>query len=221
MLSGIDFSVFKHPKSDLIKKFLLSFLGVVFIGFSIAFNSYTNLGTDPISVFSDGVHRFLKISLGSACDVTNGILFLVILFLGRRYMNIGTLIHAILLGFFVNLGTYLYSLLNISNTIFFRAVMAVIACFLLFFGTALLIAVDVGLDVWTGLAMIFRDRTHKEYKFFRVAIDIFSMVAGYLLGGQVGAVTVLVAFFGGPAIQALVKFIKKSVFVLVKLENRV
>ena len=39
MLSGIDFSVFKQPKSDLIKKFLLSFLGVVFIGFSIAFNS--------------------------------------------------------------------------------------------------------------------------------------------------------------------------------------
>ena len=85
----------------------------------------------------------------------------------------------------------------------------------------MLIAADIGLDVWTGLAMILRDQTHKEYKFFRVAIDIFSLVVGFFLGGSaaIGVTTVLAALFGGPIIQNFVNLIKKSVFSVIKLKN--
>ena len=128
----------------------------------------------------------------------------------------------------MNLGGDLYLavknfllILNGFNDIAFRVIMAIIACFLLFFGTAMLIAADIGLDVWTGLAMILRDQTHKEYKFFRVAIDIFSLVVGFFLGGSaaIGVTTVLAALFGGPIIQNFVNLIKKSVFSVIKLKN--
>lgn len=220
MIKGFDMSVFSQPKSDLLKKILLTFSGIIFMGFGIAFNSCARLGSDPISVFSDGVHNFFNISLGSAFSVTNYALFLIVLLFGRRYINIGTFIHALFLGIFVNWGINAYAALNVPNTLFFRILMAMIACFILFFGTALLIAADIGLDVWTGLAMLLRDRTHKEYKFFRVAIDGFSLIVGYLLGGTAGIVTVVAVFLGGPIIQSFTKFIKKSIFVKLNLKKQ-
>lgn len=228
MMNGFDTSVFSQPKSELLKKVFLAFLGVVLMGFGIAFNACASLGSDPISVFSYGIHSFFNINLGTAFNITNYTLLFIVLIFGRRYINIGTLIHALFLGIFVNLGGDLYSVvknlffaLTMFNDIVFRVIMAIIACFLLFFGTALLIATNVGLDVWTGLAMILRDRTHKEYKFFRVAIDIFSLVVGFFLGGKaaIGVITVLAALFGGPIIQSFVNFIKKSIFTVIKLKN--
>ncbi len=210
-MTGINLSIFKQPKSSLLKKMLMFLVGVALMGVGIGLNSCIGLGTDPISVFSDGVHKFLNMSLGSAFTLTNCTIFLIVLLFGRRYINIGTLLHAIFLGTFVNMGVSIYSVLNIREIIFLKIIVASIACILLFFGTALLISVNIGLDVWTGLAMLLKDRTHKEYKIFRVVIDIFSLVIGYLMGGTVGVVTILAACFGGPIIQWFVKIIEKSI----------
>ena len=228
MMSGFDTSVFSQPKSNLLKKVIFAFLGVILMGIGIAFNACANLGSDPISVFSYGIHSFGGVNLGTAFNVTNYTLLFIVLIFGRRYINIGTLIHALFLGAFVNLGGDLYAGVKILflpltgfNDIVFRIAMAVVACFLLFFGTALLIAANIGLDVWTGLAMLLRDQTHKEYKFFRVAIDVFSLMAGFFLGGRsaIGVTTVLAALFGGPIIQSFVNLIKKSIFSVIKLKN--
>ena len=228
MMSGFDTSVFSQPKSNLLKKVIFAFLGVILMGIGIAFNACANLGSDPISVFSYGIHSFWGVNLGTAFNVTNYTLLFIVLIFGRRYINIGTLIHALFLGTFVNLGGDLYAGVKILflpltgfNDIVFRIAMAVVACFLLFFGTELLIAANIGLDVWTGLAMLLRDQTHKEYKFFRVAIDVFSLMAGFFLGGRpaIGLTTVLAALFGGPIIQSFVNLIKKSVFSVIKLKN--
>lgn len=223
-MKGFDTSVFAQPKADLIKKIFFTFLSVILTGFGIAFNAKVGLGSDPISAFSYGIHSFFKISLGAAFNVTNYILLFIVLIFGRRYINIGTLIHAIFLGIFVNLGEkfYLFFNLNVINNIFFRASMVVIGFFLLFFGTALLIVTNVGVDVWTGLALLLRDKMHKEYKFFRVAIDIFSVAFCFLLGGiaSIGVPTALAAIFGGPLIQNFAKFIKKSIFSRINLKNK-
>lgn len=217
-MMDFDISIFKQPKSDLLKRILLFLFSVAMMGVGIGLNSCVGLGTDPISVFSDGVHNFFHISLGSAFNVTNCTIFLIVLFLGRRYINIGTLIHAMFLGTFVNIGVNIYSLLGIGESFFLKIITATIACLLLFFGTALLISVNIGLDVWTGLAMLLRDKTHKEYKFFRVAIDIFSFAAGYLMGGTVGVITLLAACFGGPIIQRFVGTIEKSILAKIGLK---
>lgn len=218
-MSIFDVSIFKQPKQDLIKKIILAIIGTALSGIGIALNSCVGFGTDPISVFSDGIHAFLKIDLGTAFNITNSVLFLVVFIFGRRYINIGTLIHALFLGFFVDLGTNLYGLFYLKDEILFKTIIAVFACMFLLFGIAILIAVSIGVDVWTGLALLLRDRSQKEYKFFRVAIDIFCLIVGFCLGGEVGAVTVLLALFGGSIIQAFTKFIKESIFVRLKFKD--
>ena len=218
MIKGFDFSVFKQPWLKLLKKIFFAFGGIFLMGIGISFNACAGLGCDPISVFSYGIHSFFNVNLGMAFNITNCILFLIVLVFGRRYINIGTLLHALFLGLFVSLGEVVYYAIeeiffkfNILNDLSFKIGRSVFACFTLFFGTALLIVANVGLDSWTGLAMILRDWTNKEYKIFRIAIDVFCLVVGFLLGGvaSLGITTLLAAVFGGPIIQNFVKFIKK------------
>ena len=82
MMNGFDTSVFSQPKSELLKKVFLAFLGVVLMGFGIAFNACASLGSDPISVFSYGIHSFFNINLGTAFNITNyTLLFIVLIFI--------------------------------------------------------------------------------------------------------------------------------------------
>ena len=39
MMSGFDTSVFSQPKSNLLKKVIFAFLGVILMGIGIAFNA--------------------------------------------------------------------------------------------------------------------------------------------------------------------------------------
>lgn len=218
-MSGFDKSVFLQPKRDLAWKILIAFVGDALMGFGIALNSCVGLGSDPISVFADGLHSFFHIDLGMAFNVANYTLFAIILLFARRYINIGTLIHTLPLGFFVSVGVNLYTLLSPPSNVIFRAAVAIVACILLFFGTAIFIAVEIGLDPWTGLAMLLRDKTRFEYKVYRVVIDVTSLVVGFLLGGTVGITTAVAAIFGGPIIQAFANFIKKSILSKFNFKN--
>lgn len=216
MTSKFDLSVFRQPKPILIKKMILAFLGDILVGMGIGLNACAELGNDPISVFSDGLHKFFGISMGSAVNITVYTLLIVVLIFGRKYINIGTLINALPLGFFVNLGVAAYSVLNVAaGGLLFRSVAVLAGCTFLFFGTALFIAVDIGQDTWTGFAMLLRDKTGREYRFIRAALDIAALVIGFLLGGTVGAATIFSALLGGPTIQMFCDFINR----LVKFDN--
>ena len=216
MASKFDFSVFKQPRPVLIKKMILAFLGDVLIGLGIGLHSCAGLGNDPISVFSDGLHKFFNISMGLAVNITAYTLLVVVLAFGRKYINIGTLINVLPLGSFVNLGVGMYSAIGAhAGGLILRGVIVIVACVFLYFGTALFITVDIGQDTWTGFAMLLRDKTGVEYRLIRMVLDVSSFVIGFLLGGTVGAATILSAILGGPTIQMFCQLIKK----LVKIEN--
>ena len=83
MMSGFDTSVFSQPKSNLLKKVIFAFLGVILMGIGIAFNACANLGSDPISVFSYGIHSFGGVNLGTAFNVTNYTLLFIVLILAE------------------------------------------------------------------------------------------------------------------------------------------
>lgn len=212
-----DFSIFSSPKDILIKKIALSFLGVMFIGFAIAFNKMANLGNDPISVFLDGVRNLINNltgynNFGLATNIVNISLLMILLFIGRSYVNIGTLIYSLPMGALVSLGFYIYSALGFNTDLLWvRILSSVLGCLMLFLGIAIFIAVDIGLDSWSGITMCICNRLGKPFKFIKVAFDIFCIVIGALLGGTLGVVTIVAAVVGGPVINGMSVFIKKNI----------
>ncbi|MFU0828788.1 MAG: Tat pathway signal sequence [Lachnoclostridium sp.] len=194
-----------------IKKIIYALIGIYLIGTGVAFNSCAKLGNDPIGIVYDGVRNIANLSseqLGTASNLVNFGLILLLIFVGKRYINIGTLIYIIPYGFFVNIGTKLYETIFPSANIYLSWMAVVAGCLLLYTGVAIFIAVDIGLDPFTGLVMVIRDMLKWDYKRTKIAFDISMVIIGLALGGKFGAVTFITALTAGPIIQFISKGLK-------------
>ncbi len=185
-----------------ITKITFALFGILFIGVGVAFNVANQLGNDPIGLIYDGMLHALGLtapSLGMVSNIINATLIGLLLIIGRRYINIGTVIYIIPYGLFVNLGSQLYRAFQI-DTLNGRILMGVLGCALIYLGVAIFIAVDMGLDPFTGIVMVACDRFHIDFKKAKIIFDLSLILIGTLLGGKVGAITIVTALTAGPSI---------------------
>ena len=188
------------------KMIFLAFVGILLVGVGVAFNAAASLGNDPVGIMYDGIRNALGLTseqLGLASNIVNIVLMIVVFFTGRHYVNIGTFVYIIPYGTVVSLGGKLYQILFPTQTFAIQILGAVIGCLLLYTGVAMYITADIGLDPFTGVVMVLRDRTKKEYRYVKIAFDICCIVIGTLLGGKLGVITIITALSAGPVIQFL------------------
>ncbi len=197
-----------------LKRVLYALIGILLVGIGIAFNSGGNLGNDPIGIVYDGFRNVLSLSteqLGTASNYVNIVLIILLFFVGRKYVNIGTLIYILPYGLFVNFGAMLYPHLFASEHLLVRSLSVIIGCLLLYIGVAIFIAVDIGLDPFTGIVMVICDKVKVEYKKTKVVFDILMILIGVLLGGRLGVITIITALTAGPSIQYFSTIFKKHI----------
>ena len=198
----------------LLRKLPIALVGVVLVGFGIAFNSAGMLGNDAVSVLYDGARNILGFQMDKLGLVTNlvNLIFLTVVFIfGRKYINIGTFIYALPLGNFVSIGFKIHEILSLPGTLGGRILTSFLGCSMLFLGLGIFIAMDIGMDPVTGVNMIVRDKIKSQYKTAKVICDVSSLVLGFALGGKAGAVTVIAAFIGGPTIQKVSEVFDKTI----------
>ncbi|RDU23860.1 YczE/YyaS/YitT family protein [Anaerosacchariphilus polymeriproducens] len=192
---------------------ILACVGIFFAAVGVAFNAKAGLGNDPIGVFYDGVRSALNMSgsqLGVASNIINACLLLFVFVFGRKYINIGTVIHFLLYGNFVTVGTYAYlSIFGNSDLLLYKIIASVIGCLLLYLGVAIFITVDIGIDAMTGIVMTFKDKFGCEFKYVKWGFDIVLVVVGFVCGGKVGAITIATVIFAAPLIQFFAQKVKK------------
>jgi hypothetical protein len=194
------------------KTILSALAGVLLIGIGVAFNNCAGLGNDSVGIVYDGIRSIGGMNaqqLGMASNIVNVVLVVLLFFIGRRYISLGTLIYFIPYGFFVDLGTRLYHALSWSDALSVRIGFSVAGCLLLYFGVAIYVAVDIGVDPFTGLVLLLRDVTKKEYQMVKIVFDLTMIVLGTVLGGGLGAVTIITALTAGPVIQYFTGLVKK------------
>ncbi|MDF2904865.1 MAG: hypothetical protein K0R34_186 [Herbinix sp.] len=183
-------------------KITFALFGILLIGVGVAFNVANQLGNDPIGLIYDGMLQVLGLteaSLGTVSNILNATLIGILLIIGRRYINIGTIIYIIPYGLFINLGSLLYRTIAIE-TLSGRIIMSILGCAMIYLGVAIFIAVDIGLDPFTGIVMVLRDRFNMDFKKMKIIFDLSLILLGVLLGGTVGAITIVTALTAGPTI---------------------
>ena len=191
-----------------LKKCAVAALGILLVGSGVAFNAMAQLGNDPVGIFYDGIRSLLGLTpeqLGAASNAVNVGLAVFLLFAGRRYLNLGTLIYILPYGLCVDFGSRLYGRLFPAGLLWQRVLGSVAGCLMLYLGVAIYITMDIGVDPMTGTAMVLRDRMRWDYKRAKWLFDGILTVLGFLLGGKLGVVTVLTALSAGPCIQFLSK----------------
>jgi len=194
------------------KKLVGAITGIIFIGIGVAFISRSGFGNDPIGTFYDGMRASLglsKLQLGRAANIVNFFLLMAVFSLGRKYLNLGTLIYILPYGQCVNLGNKLYTFFFDGATLGTRIVTSTVGCFCLFFGIALFIVMGIGLDPMTGIAMIINDKFHWDFKKGKWLLDGIMMGTGLILGGSFGVVTFVTTFAAAPAIQFFTRLLTK------------
>lgn len=195
-----------------VKKIVAACIGVLLVGVGVAFNNCAGLGNDPVGIIYDGIRNvggMTSEQLGMASNIVNVTLMAALFFLARRYVNIGTLVYLLPYGFCVDAGNFLYRSLAHSDGLPARIGFSVAGCLLLYLGVAIYITVDIGVDPFTGVVLWLRDLTKKEYRFVKVGFDITMIILGTVLGGKLGAVTIITALTAGPVIQFFSGILKK------------
>lgn len=193
-------------------KIVLALIGILFVGVGIGFNAESLLGNDPVALLYDGVRNALSLPLsrlGMISNIVNFSIIVLLFFIGRHYINIGTVVYILPLGTFVNLGTFLFPKIFVSNTILSRGIGTFFGCLLIYVGVSIFIGVDIGLDPFTGLVMTISDHLPWEFAITKICFDFILIIVGFLLGGKVGAITFITALSAGPSIQLFTKLIKK------------
>lgn len=200
-------------KQDKKISIVLAIVGIFFIGTGVAFNAAAALGNDPIGIMYDGIRNVAKLSpeqLGMASNIVNISLVVLVLLLNRHYINIGTLIYIVPYGTIVDMGRKIYYAIFRVQTLPTQIIGAGLGCLFLYLGVAMFIAADIGLDPFTGIVMVLRDKSKKEYKVVKICFDIVCILIGFTLGGKIGIITILTAATAGPVIQLFADCIKKQ-----------
>lgn len=193
------------------KRIILSFIGVFLSGVGVAFNSCAGLGNDPIGMLYDGIRcagNMSQAQLGMATNIVNISLIVLLFMIGRRYINIGTLIYVIPYGLCVSTGNILYGLLSFSDGLGNNILFGIAGCLTLYLGVAFCITADIGVDPFSGTVLTICDAIHKEYRIIKILFDVTLVIVGTLLGGKLGVITIIAALSAGPLIQFFIGKLK-------------
>lgn len=195
----------------LLIKAVSALAGIFLIGIGVAFNAMAHLGNDPVGIFYDGVRNALgltQVQLGTASNLVNIALVILLFFIGRHYVNIGTFIYIIPYGYFVNLGCRIFQIFFTDQFLIQQIAASFIGISCIYIGVAIFIAMDVGVDPMTGVTLVLGEKINWQYGKAKVLFDVTITTIGFLMGGKLGIITLICAATAGPCIQYLSKQIE-------------
>ncbi len=194
---------------------ILTVIGAVLCGLGCGFINFASLGMDAIGLFYDGIRSMLNLApdqIGTASYIVCFILSVFLWFADRRYVNIGSIIYIIMYGAFANIGTVMWEKLAPRGGIYLNALISALGLLILYVGLGIYIAVDIGVDAFTGVMLWLSNVTHKEMKYVKIAFDLGLALIGFLLGGTLGIITPVSIIIGGPCISFLTGHIQALYF---------
>lgn len=185
---------------------IILMVGLVIAHFGVTLFLLTELGSDPFNVLIQGLYRTLS-KLTGLRYLTHGrvhvavslIIILVLLFVDRSFIKIGTLICMICGGPIIDVFTTLLTPFALSEAhIAYRILILAIGCIILAYGMTIVIKSDAGTGPNDLVAVVLSEKIKRKFAVVRIIVDIIFVAAGWALGGTFGAGTVICALLVGP-----------------------
>ena len=155
------------------------FVGNVILGLGVAIFKLSGLGNDPFTGMAMGLAECIGIEYPRFVILLNVGFFVIEIIWGRKLIGVGTIVNALLLGYFV---TFFYNLVTSVINAPEQMVLRVAP--------------------YDSISLIMADRWSKfPYFWCRVFTDGISALVCWLSGGIVGLGTLVGAFGFGPFVQ--------------------
>nr|WP_288526380.1 DUF6198 family protein [uncultured Romboutsia sp.] len=196
------------------------------IQFGVALFLRMNIGSDPFTVFTQGLANTLNnlgmnVTTGTANRIILVVLFSIILLLNKNHIKIGTIICVIGVGPIIDLGIRVVSVLPVeSYSYLLKMFLIALGCFIIAIGFSILSATKVGVAPNDIIPFIIKERINCEYRWIRICMDAFLLIGGFMLGGTVGVGTIIAMATTGPFIQLCLPYGQKFTdFILINKDE--
>lgn len=169
---------------NLALKTLMSIVGVTILSIGATFLRGGNVGLDPFTAINTGISNKLGLGLGIFQLSVNFVIFLLILWLDRKKIGIGTFVNMIMVGFEIQFFTQIYNQLFPEKITFLVIVADTVIGLLLFtLGSSLYMGPKLGVAPYDAIAPIFSERFKSSYKITRIIQDVLFMAGALAFGG--------------------------------------
>lgn len=196
-------------------RMILMLLGITLQGFGLSLLIRINLGTDPCSALTQGVNRFLPISFGTCQLLCHLINFLIVLRFDLSKIGFGTIGNMVCLGYITDFFGWIWDKIfkeGYFTNGYTEYIWLIPALVIFVIGASMYMCAGLGASPYDAVPFIISERTKKfSFKAIRMTWDIGYVIGALLLGGDVGIVTVTMAFFLGPVITWMQR--KLAVFI--------
>lgn len=179
----------------------MTLTGVTLGGFSVGLFNASLFGMDPFQVFAHGVWPERLLGFGTFYMLLNLAMLVVIYFLDKRKIGVCTFINIFLLGYVVELSSWLAFRAWPEPSLLVRVALLAAGVIVMCFGSALYYVGDLGVSTYDAIALIISERKPWKFAIVRVVSDVICTAVGVLCGAIFGVGTVITAFFMGPLIS--------------------
>lgn len=187
-------------------RLIILVIGLIIAHLGVTLFLLADLGADPFNVLIQGLFRqlgnILKFSWLTHGIVHMCICFLIIivlLFVDRSYIKIGTLVCMFCGGPIIDFFTLiLKNIINSESGMVLRIIANILGCVILAYGMTIVIKSNAGTGPNDLVAVVISDKSHGKFSIIRIVVDAAFAAAGFLLGGKIGVGTIICAFVVGP-----------------------
>lgn len=201
---------------EAIKRITIFLIGMSIIQFGVALFLKVNIGSDPFTVFTQGLAETLNnlgaknVTPGTANRIILVVFFSIILLMNKSHIKIGTIICVIGVGPIIDLGISMVSTLPVeSYSYLIKMFLIALGCFIIAIGFSILSATNVGVAPNDIIPFIIKERINCQYKWIRISMDGVLLTVGYMLGGTIGVGTIIAMATTGPFIQLCLPYGQK------------
>ena len=188
--------------------FLLMCIGNLFLGLGVALLRLADFGTDPYSCMNIGMSGQLGLTYGTFQLIMNLILFVPAIIVVPKTFGVGAFINMIGIGYIADFfmwfwGGFGFTIEVFSGQLIARIIIVLIGILVFCFGIGLYMACDMGVAPYDAVGLVLEKLSKGKlvFRWMRVVSDVICMIVGYISGGTLGVITIIVAFFAGPLVS--------------------
>ena len=184
-------------------------LGIILYSIGIVITIRANIGYAPWDVFHIGIGNTLGLTIGTV-SIIMGIIILGIVVLCGEKFGLGTVTNILLIGAFLDIFLKINIIPKMDNFIW-GVVMLIAGLFVIALGSYFYMGSGFGSGPRDNLMVVLARKTKIPAGVCRSAIELLATLIGWLLGGMVGAGTVISIIGIGFCIQIIFKLFKFDV----------
>ena len=187
------------------KEILMVIVGSMMMGASIDLFVQADFGLDPLSLFQAGLGRVLHLSLGTTSQVLMISIIILLFFIDRKRIGIGSILNSVLVGAFIK--WFSPVICTGGGTAAGRLLCLLAGLILMGVGIGTYVAAGLGEAGMDAMMMYLSGKLKKNVNVTRITIDILLSITGFLLGGKLGGATVVSMLVNGYMIQFAIELI--------------